>query len=113
MQLIEGYGQTESGSVSTITLLNDVSANHVGCPLVSMYYKLQDVPEMDYYAKDCQGEVSQGAILKIHCPGLVLKTTGFGAHNVCLLDQRSDKSGCHTLDSLCRARIEDHWVWSS
>ncbi|XP_071808946.1 long-chain-fatty-acid--CoA ligase 5-like [Asterias amurensis] len=55
--LIEGYGQTESGSVSTITLLNDVSANHVGCPLVSMYYKLQDVPEMDYYAKDCQGEI--------------------------------------------------------
>jgi hypothetical protein len=31
---------------------------HVGCPLPCCKVKLVDVPDMDYYAKDGKGEVS-------------------------------------------------------
>jgi len=50
--VLEGYGQTESGGASTITLFGDTDAGHVGVPLACCDVKLVDVPEMKYLSTD-------------------------------------------------------------
>ncbi|GIX88374.1 long-chain-fatty-acid--CoA ligase 1 [Caerostris extrusa] len=55
--IIEGYGQTESVAPSTMTLVGDYSVGHVGPPLPCCHIKLIDVPEMEYFAINGQGEV--------------------------------------------------------
>ncbi|XP_071498607.1 long-chain-fatty-acid--CoA ligase 1-like [Diadema antillarum] len=55
--VLEGYGQTESAVISTLTLPGDHATGQVGPPLPCCEIKLIDVPEMEYYAKDDQGEV--------------------------------------------------------
>ncbi|XP_064639951.1 long-chain-fatty-acid--CoA ligase 5-like [Lineus longissimus] len=54
--LIEGYGQTENVSV-TFQFPCETGAGHVGPPVIDMQIKLIDVPEMNYYAAEDQGEV--------------------------------------------------------
>ncbi|CAD5112926.1 DgyrCDS2133 [Dimorphilus gyrociliatus] len=54
----EGYGQTECSCVATFT--DDATkaiGGHVGKPLSTCAIKLFDVPEMEYFAKNNQGEV--------------------------------------------------------
>lgn len=54
----EGYGQTEATCAATFT--DDATkeiGGHVGKPLSCCAVKLVDVPDMDYYAKENQGEV--------------------------------------------------------
>lgn len=41
----------------TLTLPGDPETGHVGPPLASAFLKLIDVPEMEYWARDNQGEV--------------------------------------------------------
>ena len=57
VQVFEGYGQTECTSGCTATLPHDVTAGHVGPPLVSALIKLVDVPDMNYFASRGDGEV--------------------------------------------------------
>ena len=53
----EGYGQTESTAGATFTLPGETLAGHVGPPLPCNIVKVVDVPEMEYYAKNGEGEV--------------------------------------------------------
>ncbi|KAI2797681.1 hypothetical protein BLOT_015404 [Blomia tropicalis] len=57
-QMVNGYGQTETCSC-LMTLLNDKYDNldNVGPPLASAYIKLEDIPEMNYYASEGKGEI--------------------------------------------------------
>ena len=57
IQVFEGYGQTETTAGATISLPGDFSVGHVGAPLACNLIKLVDVPEMDYYSKNLEGEV--------------------------------------------------------
>ncbi|XP_036069976.1 long-chain-fatty-acid--CoA ligase 1 isoform X3 [Oryzias melastigma] len=57
VQFYEGYGQTECTAGCTITLPGDFSEGHVGPPLPCNIIKLMDVPEMNYYAVNGEGEV--------------------------------------------------------
>jgi long-chain acyl-CoA synthetase len=50
--VIEGYGQTESAAVATITQPDDYTTGHVGIPLSSNEIALFDVPEMGYNSTD-------------------------------------------------------------
>lgn len=54
--IIEGYGQTECAAACCGTLPGDHSGT-VGAPLVCNQIKLDDVGEMDYFAKDGKGEI--------------------------------------------------------
>lgn len=54
--VIEGYGQTECAAACCATLPGDHTGT-VGAPLVCNEIKLDDVGEMDYYAKDGKGEI--------------------------------------------------------
>lgn len=57
-QLAEGYGQTEATCAVTFQLYNDPMAEgHVGPPIPCNIVKLVDVEEMEYFAKNNQGEV--------------------------------------------------------
>nr|AKG51669.1 long-chain-fatty-acid--CoA ligase 1 [Oryzias sinensis] len=56
-QFYEGYGQTECTGGCTITVPGDWSEGHVGPPLPCNIIKLMDVPEMNYYAVNGEGEV--------------------------------------------------------
>lgn len=49
-QIVEGYGQTECGAPSTLTIQGDYRPDHVGPPIACNAIKLVDVPDMDYYA---------------------------------------------------------------
>lgn len=49
-QIVEGYGQTECGAPSTLTIQGDYKPDHVGPPIACNAIKLVDVPDMDYYA---------------------------------------------------------------
>ncbi|KAK2192641.1 hypothetical protein NP493_27g04000 [Ridgeia piscesae] len=53
----EGYGQTESAGTICGQVLGDCGTGYVGPPSPVNMVKLVDVPEMDYYAKNQQGEV--------------------------------------------------------
>ena len=55
--IFEGYGQTECTAGATFTLPGDSIAGHVGPPLPCNIVKVVDVPEMEYYARNGEGEV--------------------------------------------------------
>ena len=51
IHVAEVYGQTESGPVS-ISLPPDNTLGHVGGPLPTMYIRLRDCPELEYFTSD-------------------------------------------------------------
>jgi len=51
-EFYEGYGQTENGAGSFLTLLGDTQSGTVGVPLPMCEVKLVDIPEMSYTSKD-------------------------------------------------------------
>ncbi|XP_035669719.1 long-chain-fatty-acid--CoA ligase 1-like isoform X2 [Branchiostoma floridae] len=55
--VFEGYGQTESAAAASLTFPMDFSVGHVGIPVACVKIKLDDVPDMNYYAKDGKGEI--------------------------------------------------------
>ncbi|XP_049803053.1 long-chain-fatty-acid--CoA ligase 1 isoform X1 [Schistocerca nitens] len=55
--VVEGYGQTECSAPVTLTVQGDHVPDHVGPPVACCCVKLVDVPEMEYYASNGQGEV--------------------------------------------------------
>ncbi|CAH1794140.1 unnamed protein product [Owenia fusiformis] len=55
--ILEGYGQTEGNAGLTVTLPADTTPGPVGPPLPCNLIKLDDVSEMNYFAKDGKGEV--------------------------------------------------------
>ncbi|XP_071505377.1 long-chain-fatty-acid--CoA ligase 5-like [Diadema antillarum] len=54
---VEAYGQTESTFSLTHNVEHDLTCGHVGIPGGDCQLKLIDVPELNYYAKNDQGEV--------------------------------------------------------
>ena len=52
--VLEGYGQTESSAIITLTLPDDLSVGHVGIPAPCCDVMLEDVPEMGYCSTDTQ-----------------------------------------------------------
>ena len=56
-QVFEGYGQTEAHAASCLTVPGETSAGHVGPPLPCVMIKLVDVPEMNYFSANHEGEV--------------------------------------------------------
>ncbi|KAL7990612.1 hypothetical protein Chor_014042 [Crotalus horridus] len=55
--IAEAYGQTECSAGCTFTIPGDWKAGHVGPPLPCNIIKLEDVPEMNYFASNNEGEV--------------------------------------------------------
>ncbi|XP_058492636.1 long-chain-fatty-acid--CoA ligase 1 [Solea solea] len=55
--IFEGYGQTECTAGCTFSLPGDFTAGHVGSPLPCAMVKLVDIPDMNYYAKNGEGEI--------------------------------------------------------
>ncbi|XP_031426084.1 long-chain-fatty-acid--CoA ligase 1 [Clupea harengus] len=55
--IFEGYGQTECTAGCTFSMPGDWSAGHVGAPLPCAMVKLTDIPEMNYLAKNGEGEI--------------------------------------------------------
>ncbi|XP_076067495.1 long-chain-fatty-acid--CoA ligase 5 [Oratosquilla oratoria] len=55
--VMEGYGQTECVAPATLTVQGDYHPDHVGPPIACNAIKLCDVPDMDYFAAQGQGEV--------------------------------------------------------
>uniref|UniRef100_A0A8C8MH33 Arachidonate--CoA ligase n=1 Tax=Oncorhynchus tshawytscha TaxID=74940 RepID=A0A8C8MH33_ONCTS len=55
--IFEGYGQTECTAGCTFSMPGDWSAGHVGAPLPCAMVKLIDIPDMNYYAKNGEGEI--------------------------------------------------------
>lgn len=55
--ILEGYGQTETSAGGTFTLPGEVDSGNVGPPIACNMIKLTDVPEMNYYSKNDEGEV--------------------------------------------------------
>ncbi|XP_061906668.1 long-chain-fatty-acid--CoA ligase 1 isoform X1 [Entelurus aequoreus] len=55
--IFEGYGQTECTAGCTFSMPGDWSAGHVGAPLPCAAVKLVDIPDMNYYTKDGEGEI--------------------------------------------------------
>ncbi|GAB1598183.1 long-chain-fatty-acid--CoA ligase 5-like isoform X1 [Argonauta hians] len=53
----EGYGQTETSGVVTITHRLETIAGHVGPPAPNNIIKLVDVPESGYFQADRKGEI--------------------------------------------------------
>lgn len=47
--VMEGYGQTESSGVISVTIPGDPTTDHIGPPIPCCTVKLVDVPEMDYH----------------------------------------------------------------
>lgn len=58
-QLLEGYGQTETTAVITCGIPGDMSPGNVGSLMPGVEMKLVDVPDMNYFAKNGQGEVKR------------------------------------------------------
>ncbi|XP_051784397.1 long-chain-fatty-acid--CoA ligase 1a isoform X1 [Erpetoichthys calabaricus] len=56
-QFYEGYGQTECTAGCTLTLPGDWTAGHVGAPMPCSVLKLVDVPDMNYFSANGEGEV--------------------------------------------------------
>jgi long-chain acyl-CoA synthetase len=57
LQVMEGYGQTECTSASTMSLPADTGCGNVGPPIPCSKVKVVDVPELNYYANNGEGEV--------------------------------------------------------
>jgi len=55
--VVEGYGQTECTAPISLTVQGDFEPGHVGPPIACNAIKLVDVPEMEYYAMQQQGEI--------------------------------------------------------
>lgn len=55
--IVEGYGQTECVAPCTLTAPGDPDTDHVGPPLPCNNLKLEDVPDMEYFSSQGQGEV--------------------------------------------------------
>uniref|UniRef100_A0A3B4ACQ4 Arachidonate--CoA ligase n=1 Tax=Periophthalmus magnuspinnatus TaxID=409849 RepID=A0A3B4ACQ4_9GOBI len=55
--IFEGYGQTECTAGCTFSMPGDWKAGHVGAPLPGSMVKLVDIPEMNYLAKNGEGEI--------------------------------------------------------
>ncbi|XP_003390218.1 PREDICTED: long-chain-fatty-acid--CoA ligase 5-like [Amphimedon queenslandica] len=55
--LVEGYGQTEVTSACTMSLPADTGCGHVGPPLASAKVKVVDVPDLNYFASNGEGEI--------------------------------------------------------
>lgn len=55
--ILEGYGATETAASGSLSLEGDNTENHVGPPTPCNEIKLIDVIEMNYFAKNNQGEV--------------------------------------------------------
>ncbi|KAF7665661.1 hypothetical protein LDENG_00135990 [Lucifuga dentata] len=55
--IFEGYGQTECTAGCTFSVPGDWTAGHVGAPLPCAMVKLVDIPEMNYFAKNGEGEI--------------------------------------------------------
>uniref|UniRef100_A0A8D3A347 Long-chain-fatty-acid--CoA ligase n=1 Tax=Scophthalmus maximus TaxID=52904 RepID=A0A8D3A347_SCOMX len=55
--IFEGYGQTECTAGCTFSMPGDWSAGHVGAPLPCAVVKLVDIPDMNYHAKNGEGEI--------------------------------------------------------
>ncbi|KAM5320160.1 long-chain-fatty-acid--CoA ligase 5 isoform 2-T4 [Glossophaga mutica] len=55
--VLEAYGQTECTSGCTVTVFGDWKAGHVGVPVVCNHVKLEDVPDMNYFSVNGEGEV--------------------------------------------------------
>lgn len=64
-QIIEGYGQTECCACATGTMPLDFTGGHVGPVFPATHIKLKDVPEMEYWTKNNEGEIC------IHGPALM------------------------------------------
>nr|XP_020743884.1 long-chain-fatty-acid--CoA ligase 5 [Odocoileus virginianus texanus] len=57
--VLEAYGQTECTAGCTVTLPGDWKSGHVGVPMACNHVKLEDVPDMNYFAVNNEGEVSR------------------------------------------------------
>ncbi|XP_024130954.1 long-chain-fatty-acid--CoA ligase 1 [Oryzias melastigma] len=55
--IFEGYGQTECTSGCTFSMPGDSSTGHVGAPLPCAMVKVVDITEMNYLAKNGEGEI--------------------------------------------------------
>ena len=55
--VIEGYGQTEAGAGTTLQFPSELNLGNVGPPLPCNMIRLIDVPDMNYYASNGEGEV--------------------------------------------------------
>ncbi|CAL1616095.1 unnamed protein product [Knipowitschia caucasica] len=55
--IFEGYGQTECTAGCTFSMPGDWRAGHVGAPLPGSMVKVVDIPEMNYLAKNGEGEI--------------------------------------------------------
>ncbi|XP_062501468.1 long-chain-fatty-acid--CoA ligase 1-like [Corticium candelabrum] len=55
--VLEGYGQTENCAGACVTLPCDPEPGNVGPPLTCNYIKLVDVPDLEYFSANDQGEV--------------------------------------------------------
>jgi len=55
--VLQGYGLTETTAGGSLTYGEDMSTGHVGAPVPCSEVKLVDVPEMNYFAKNNEGEV--------------------------------------------------------
>uniref|UniRef100_A0A3B5MEI6 Arachidonate--CoA ligase n=1 Tax=Xiphophorus couchianus TaxID=32473 RepID=A0A3B5MEI6_9TELE len=55
--ICEGYGQTECTGGCTFSLIGDSSTGHVGAPLPCAMVKVVDIPDMNYFAKNGEGEI--------------------------------------------------------
>ena len=75
--MFEGYGQTECTAGATLTLPGDFGPGHVGPPLPCNLVKLVDVPDMNYFAANGEGEVSSAQLAAC----LELKTDHTARHS--------------------------------
>ncbi|XP_078071192.1 long-chain-fatty-acid--CoA ligase 1-like isoform X2 [Mustelus asterias] len=56
-QFYEGYGQTECTAGCSMSIPGDWSAGHVGAPMPCNLVKLVDVEDMNYFAREGEGEI--------------------------------------------------------
>eukprot|EP00761_Pharyngomonas_kirbyi_P013628 gb/GECH01013657.1/.p1 GENE.gb/GECH01013657.1/~~gb/GECH01013657.1/.p1 ORF type:complete len:677 (+),score=162.47 gb/GECH01013657.1/:1-2031(+) len=56
-KVLQGYGLTETTAGTCVTSYYDYNAGHIGRPFLCCDVRLQDVPEMEYYAKNRVGEL--------------------------------------------------------
>ncbi len=61
--MLEGYGQTECAAAATMTVPGETTTGHVGPPLPCNDIKLVDVPDMNYFAANSEGEVSSNPLV--------------------------------------------------
>lgn len=55
--IVEGYGQTETHGVCSLQHIGDREIGEVGPPLPCCYIKLVDIPEMNYFSSENNGEI--------------------------------------------------------